>query len=155
MTEELLKWLNTKIEYNRNMADKIRNPYSGIYDKRAAERYEYEAAMFEEIKKELENKEKPKTISISPLVLTQEEVDRQELKQLTYYIYDQVAYVCKSQGADSESEVVKIMLKSGPSINIHLSTKGIRFKNMELNKRYTLPELRVYCPYGTRYTNGD
>lgn len=155
MTEELLKWLNTKIEYNRNMADKIRNPYSGIYDKRAAERYEYEAAMFEEIKKELENKEKPTTISISPSVLTQEEIDRQELKQLTYYIYDQVAYVCKYESSDSMSEFIKLVFDSNVGIALPPFPKGTRFKNMELYTRYTLPELRVYCPYGTRYTDRD
>lgn len=93
--KELLDWLDNQISDYKDLVDKEENPYGKWYvNEILVDRYKYELAMFEKIKKELENK--AGTISISPsLVLTQEEIDRQALQNSTRQIYHEIKYVCK------------------------------------------------------------
>lgn len=131
MNKEILEFINESILLRKEFLDE----HTGILGEikyPSVIRCKKELSIFEQIKKELLEKE---------TVL--DDVEKRYLKNVIRPFKDQCRYVKKYETAGTDYEWIYINLSSNGSIALPGFSKGTMYKNMELEKRYTLEELGV------------
>lgn len=131
MNKEILEFINESILLRKKFLDE----HTGILGEikyPSVIRCKKELSIFEQIKKELLEKE---------TVL--DDVEKRYLKNVIRPFKDQCRYVKKYETAGTDYEWIYINLSSNGSIALPGFSKGTMYKNMELEKRYTLEELGI------------
>ena len=131
MNKEILEFINESILLRKEFLDE----HTGILGEikyPSVIRCKKELSIFEKIKKELLEKE---------TVL--DDVEKRYLKNVIRPFKDQCRYVKKYETAGTDYEWIYINLSSNGSIALPGFSKGTMYKNMELEKRYTLEELGI------------
>lgn len=131
MNKEILEFINESILLRKEFLDE----HTGILGEikyPSVIRCKKELSIFEQIKKELLEKE---------TVL--DDVEKRYLKNVIRPFKDQCRYVKKYETAGTDYEWIYINLSSNGSIALPGFSKGTMYKNMELEKHYTLEELGI------------
>ena len=131
MNKEILEFINESILLRKEFLDE----HTGILGEikyPSVIRCKKELSIFEQIKKELLEKE---------TVL--DDVEKRYLKNVIRPFKDQCRYVKKYETAGTDYEWIYINLSSNGSIALPGFSKGTMYKNMELDKKYTLKELGI------------
>lgn len=148
MNKEILKWINKNIKckaYDLAAIKRCKGPICINPDP-----IKTDLKILNQIKKELEEKDKLEKKQMlnsreeEPMeVPVLDDVEKRYLKNVIRPFKDQCRYVKKYETAGTDYEWIYINLSSNGSIALPGFSKGTMYKNMELEKRYTLEELGI------------
>lgn len=152
MNKEILEWINnqkkSKTDLLLTMKKSTRTGICKIYND--PDPIKEDLKILKQIKKELEEKDKLEQKQMlnsreeEPMeVPVLDDVEKRYLKNVIRPFKDQCRYVKKYETAGTDYEWIYINLSSNGSIALPGFSKGTMYKNMELEKRYTLEELGI------------
>ena len=142
MNKEILVWINNQIKSRTSLLSRINKPRGliGINP----ESIKADLKILNQIKKELEENDIKNYAKLkcepAPVL---DVVEKRYLKNVIRPFKDQCRYVKKYETAGTDYEWIYINLSSNGSIALPGFSKGTMYKNMELEKRYTLEELGI------------
>ena len=142
MNKEILEWVSNQIKYRiylLSRTNKSRGPICINHNP-----VKEELKILNQIKKELEENDIKNYAKLkcepAPVL---DVVEKRYLKNVIRPFKDQCRYVEKYETAGTDYEWIYINLSSNGSIALPCFSKGTMYKNMELEKLYTLEELGI------------
>ncbi len=142
MNKEILEWINKQINYRTSLLSRVNKPRGPFC--LSPDPIKADLKILNQIKKELEENDiknyAKQKCEAAPVL---DEVEKRYLKNVIRPFKDQCRYVKKYETAGTDYEWIYINLSSNGSIALPGFSKGTMYKNMELEKRYTLDELGI------------
>lgn len=142
MNKEILKWINKQIKckaYDLEAIKRCKGPICLNPDP-----IKEDLKILNQIKKELEENDiknyAKRKCEAAPVL---DDVEKRYLKNVIRPFKDKCEYVEKHETAGTDYEWIYINLSSNGSIALPGFSKGTMYKNMKLDKEYTLEELGI------------